>query len=217
ALILILSILLLSTMILGSLYVFFRIARAFIVGLWNWSKPTLKRRMSGSVVAVIVAGLVAYTWLPHFQPLFQSAPKNVQTFDVTSREHTDQPVSYDQIPPVGGDHAPVWQNCGFYDMPIQTENAVHSMEHGAVWITYRPDLPDDQVAKLRNLAYRQAYVLVSPYPELPAPVVASAWGTQLHVESAADSQLEQFIRAYRLGEQAPEPGEPCIGGVGSPK
>jgi putative peptide zinc metalloprotease protein len=212
-----LSALLLSAIILGSLYIFFRIVRQFAVGLWNWSKPTLKRRMGGSVLAVVVAALVTYTWLPHFQSVFIYAPKNVQTYQITSREHTDQPVRYDQSPPVGGDHAPIWQNCGFYDMPIQSEHAVHSMEHGAVWITYQPELPANQIAELRKLAYRQAYVLVSSYPDLQEPIVASAWGAQFAAESANDPELEQFIRAYRLGEQAPERGEPCIGGVGSPK
>jgi len=215
--ILTLTVLLLSTMILGSLYVFFVIIRGFSQVLWNWSKPTPKRRMSGAALAMVAVALVSYSWIPSFQMLFKSAPKNAQTFQVTSREHTDQPVTYEQSPPVGGDHASVWQNCGFYDMPIQKENAVHSMEHGAVWVTYRPDLPDKQVATLRKLAYRQAYVLVSPYPDLQAPVVATAWGKQLHLESANDLKLEQFIRAYRLGEQAPERGEPCIDGFGSPK
>ena len=215
--ILALTILLLSAMIFGSLYIFFRIARALISSLWNWSKPTPKRRASGAVLAVIAVALISYNWLPYFQILFKSAPRNVQTFQVTSRQHTDQPITYQQSPSVGGDHAPVWQNCGFYDAPVQNENAVHSMEHGAVWITYRPDLPEKQAAGLRQLAYRQPYVLISPYPGLPAPIVASAWGKQLYLHSAQDVQLEQFIRAYRLSDQAPEKGEPCIGGVGSPK
>lgn len=215
--ILVLTILLLSTMIFGSLYVFFTLARRFVKGLWSWSQPTPKRRMSGSIIALAVVALLGFSWFPQFQTLFKEAPKDVQTFQITSRNHTDQPVSYEQSPPVGEDHAPVWQNCGFYDTPIQDENAVHSLEHGAVWIAYRPDLPKNQVTALRQLAYRQAYVLVSPYADLQAPVVASAWGKQLRLESMHDTQLEQFIRVYRLSEQAPEAGEPCIGGVGSPK
>ena len=88
------------------------------------------------------------------------------------------PVSYPQRPPVGGDHSPIWQNCGFYDDPIANENGVHSLEHGVVWITYRPDLSQDQVNALRRLARNERHILVSPFPGLPAPVVASAWGRQ---------------------------------------
>ena len=215
--VLILTVLFLMMMIFGSLYVFIRVIRSLGQALWTWSQPTPKRQISGALIAVTAVALVGYNWMPSFQRFFNTAPDNIQTFQVISREHVDQPVTYDPLPPVGGDHAPIWQNCGFYDAPVPSENAVHSMEHGAVWITYSPDLPANQVSTLRRLAYRQPYVLVSPHPDLPAPVVASAWGTQLYLESAQDPDLEAFIRAYRLGEQAPEPGEPCIDGVGSPK
>ena len=86
------------------------------------------------------------------------------------------------------------------------------MEHGAVWITYQPNLPADQVDVLRKEA-QQTYVLVSPYPNLPSPVVASAWGKQLRLDSATDPRLDQFIKAFREGPQTPEPGSPCTGGT----
>jgi hypothetical protein len=125
-------------------------------------------------------------------------------------------VDYAQTPPAGGEHNPVWQNCGFYEEPISDENAVHSLEHGAVWITYQPDLSEDQISTLRDLAESQTYILVSPYPGLDSPVVASAWGKQLQLESADDPALEQFISAYRQGPQTPEPGAACTGGTGQP-
>jgi hypothetical protein len=126
-------------------------------------------------------------------------------------------VDYPQSPPVGGPHNPTWQNCGFYSKPVRNEYAVHSMEHGAVWITYSPDLPKDQVETLRDIAQSNSYVLVSPYSDLPSQVVASAWGKQLHLNSADDPRLEQFVSAYQQGPQNPEPGAPCSGGVGSPE
>ena len=90
------------------------------------------------------------------------------------------------------------------------------MEHGAVWITYRTGLPASEVAALRVLAIRESYVLVSPYPDLPAPIVASAWGRQLRLDSSADPRLDQFVREFRLGRQAPEHGRTCSGGLGTP-
>ena len=67
---------------------------------------------------------------------------------------------------------------------------------------------------MRQLAGRQHYVLVSPYPDLPTPVVASAWSRQVQLGSVDDPRLEQFITAFRLGLLAPERGGPCTGGVG---
>ncbi len=143
-------------------------------------------------------------------------PAGVRTFSELARNHVEDRVDYDPIPPVGGDHAPVWQNCGFYPAPIVAEMGVHSLEHGAVWVTFRPDLAQDQVSSLRQLAQGQTFVLVSPWEDgLPAPVVASTWGRQLALPSASDRRLEQFIRAFRQGPQSPEPGAPCTGGRGA--
>ena len=62
-------------------------------------------------------------------------------------------------------------------------------------------------------ANTQTCVLASPYEGLDAPVVASAWGKQLRLESADDSELESFIRTYHQGPQTPEPGAACTGGT----
>jgi hypothetical protein len=212
-----LNMFLLALLAFGSVYIFYSVSRAVIRALWNWSKPTPKRRAVGGLAGAALVAFLAFLWAPQILALSSSPPAGIETFTVAQRGHVETPVVYVQNPPVGGNHAPIWQNCGFYDTPIANENAVHSMEHGAVWITYRPDLPQDQVAALRRRANSQPYVLVSPYPGLPAQVVATAWGNQLKLDSAGDSRLDQFVRAFRLGEQAPERGEPCTGGIGAPK
>ena len=142
--------------------------------------------------------------------------EGVETFSDLTQNHVAGVVDYPQTPPVGGDHAAIWQNCGFYSTPIITEQGVHSMEHGAVWITYDPTLPADQVTVLRNLA-RTPHILVSPFPGLPSPVVASAWGAQLRLSSVTDPRLDQFVDQYREGPQTPEPGAPCTGAAGDPE
>lgn len=130
-----------------------------------------------------------------------------------SADHVEGEVLYEQVPPVGGPHNNVWQNCGYYDEPIYNWHGVHSMEHGAVWITYDPELPDEDIQRLRNLA-NQTYVLVSPYPGLEDPVVASVWGHQIRLDEADDDRLEPFIREYRMNPgTTPEPGALCTLGV----
>jgi len=135
-----------------------------------------------------------------------------------TREHVQGPVTYDQAPPIGGDHNGRWLACDVYDEPVPDEFAVHSLEHGAVWLTYAPDLPADQVEALAALAeLNQEYVLVSPYDDLASPVVAVAWGLTLEVESAEDPRLAQFVEAYGGGGQGGEPGVPCREGGVSPR
>jgi len=139
------------------------------------------------------------------------------TFPDQARGHAAGTVSYSVTPPVGGDHAEVGQNCGIYLDPVANENAVHSLEHGAIWVTYRPDLPVGQVKVLQDAVRKLPYGLLSPYPDLPAPVVASVWGVQLKVESATDQQLATFLAKYADGTKAPEPKGGCSGGVGTPQ
>ena len=140
----------------------------------------------------------------------------VQIIPVPEAGHQDSLLTYAQTPPVGGPHNPVWQNCGIYDQPVANENAVHSQEHGAVWITYRPDLSAEEVEALRAQIRGKRYTLLSPYPDLPAPVVASAWGVQLLLDGPNDPRIASFITTYAQGPQAPEPGAVCHSGAGIP-
>ena len=143
-----------------------------------------------------------------------SAPiDGVQKIADLPRNHVPDPVQYEQSPPVGGNHAGVWTNCGVYTQPLSNEQTVHSLEHGAVWITYRPDLPSNQVEALARLASGNDYALLSPFDGLKSSVVASAWGVQLALDDAEDPRLERFLVKYLQGEQTPEPGAPCTGGV----
>jgi len=137
-------------------------------------------------------------------------------YNITSGQHSEVPQTYPQTPPAGGVHSAVWQNCGVYDQPVRNENAVHSLEHGAVWVAYRPDLPTAAIETLRGLVRGRSHVLLAPYPDLPQPIVATAWGLQLPLEDASDARLPVFISRYEKGPQTPEPGAVCTGGTGAP-
>lgn len=190
-------------------------------------RPSPKSRSNSSalfaalaigVVALGVAVIIASGGGSDDDAETPPAPSGVEVLDVQGG-HVDGAVEYPHTPPAGGPHTGgAWQNCGFYSEPVQNEIAVHSLEHGAVWITYAPDLPADDVAALRALVVNDdtGMVLVSPFPALPSPVVASAWGRQLRLESPSDPRLEQFVDAFVRGAQSPEPNAPCEGSVGEP-
>lgn len=141
----------------------------------------------------------------------------MQTYSNLARDHVSGTVAYPQTPPVGGKHSKTWQNCGVYSAPVPNEEAIHSLEHGAMWITYRPDLAASDLAALLDDVSGEPYALVSPYPGLPSPIVASAWGVQLKLTAARDPRLKSFINTYKSGDTAPEPGGECTGGTGTPK
>jgi len=149
-----------------------------------------------------------------------------------SHDHVDGPVRYSVTPPVGGPHSGTWMNAGVYDKPIPSERALHNIEHGALWITYRPSLAPAEVAALTAFAGRQSlideaqatkiagqanrFVDLSPWVtnDLPAPIVISSWGRQLQVSSASDPRLQRFVDTFRNSATfTPEHGSP-VDGVG---
>ena len=80
---------------------------------------------------------------------------------------------------------------------MPAEFAVHSLEHGAVVIWYRPSLATEEISGLEAVVNRfDDRVILSPNAELSQPVVATAWN-RLKAYEGADPELEQFIETYR--------------------
>jgi hypothetical protein len=171
-----------------------------------------------------ISGVVAYDTAG-----WPTVSKNGPANQALGHNHVSGPVTYSVTPPVGGDHNATWMNCGVYSQPVPNERAVHNLEHGAIWITYQPSLPQAQVNQLRDFATRQSvvsiqgqntgskYMDVTPYPGLPSPIVVTSWGFQLRLTSPTDPRLQQFVDKFRASAKySPEYGGECIGGVGTP-
>ena len=126
--------------------------------------------------------------------------------------HRTGPIKYDGTPPSTGDHHPMWWDCGVYDQPIPYEHAVHSLEHGAVWITYLPEVDPTELSQLTELI-RGPYLLLSPIPGQRAPYIATAWGVQDVHRKLDVAALRLFIRTYSAGSNAPEPEATCANGT----
>jgi hypothetical protein len=125
--------------------------------------------------------------------------------------HTTKHVTYDHTPPAGGQHFPAWLQCAVYTDPVPNEFAVHSEEHGAVWLTYLPGEDPAGLVALRDL--KPGYVLVSPYPGQPGKYMASTWGAQLSVDTPDDPRLKAFVTTYAGGGQGGEKGADCAHGL----
>lgn len=177
--------------------------------------PSSRRHL---IIGGVLVGVIALFGLLALSFQSPDTIHGLQHYLGLERNH-DENVVYDTsngLPPAGGIHSARWQNCGIYDQPIESKHAVHSLEHGAVWLTYHPDLPEEQVAKLRSLVRGEAFVLMSPFPEQSPPIALTAWGLQLQVERADDGRIPNFIRMYQVGPQTPERGATCQNGVGEP-
>ena len=180
--------------------------------------------IGGSIGVLAVLGLVAVIIASNIVPKVDPETieiEGLQSFPDLTAVHIDPtPVDYEaeygMNPPAGGNHFGIWLNCGIYTEPQVDENAVHALEHGAVWVTYDPDaLSAEEITTLQN-SVPSTYMVVSPYPGLPAPVVASAWGKQVQLDGVDDERLEAFISKFWKSPAAPEPGASCVSGIDGP-
>jgi hypothetical protein len=143
--------------------------------------------------------------------------KGVASFTYAAgQQHVQTPQTYAESPPVGGPHDPYWADCTgtVYTVDIRHENAVHSLEHGAVWITYNPDKVDQAgIDKLAALVDGQAGRLLSPYAGLDSAVSIQSWNHQLKVSSASDKRIQQFADLMTFNSEVdnhyPEIGASC--------
>ncbi|MGA5189259.1 DUF3105 domain-containing protein [Streptomyces griseoincarnatus] len=132
-----------------------------------------------------------------------------------TQNHVKGTVKYPMNPPVGGDHNQAWMTCDgtVYTKAIPNENAVHSLEHGAVWVTYNDKATDADIKTLSDKVSKTPYTLMSPDQDQSGTITLSAWGKQLSVSKASDPRVEQFFTKYVQGAQTPEPGAACTGGL----
>ncbi|RBM04705.1 DUF3105 domain-containing protein [Streptomyces sp. PT12] len=141
------------------------------------------------------------------------AIEGARTWEDLSRNHVETDIDYAMTPPAGGDHAAAWLNCDVYEDEVPEENAVHSLEHGAVWVTYNDSASDADVEALTERVSSTPYSLMSPLADQESPIVLTAWGNQLPLDTADDPRVDEFFETFVQGEQTPEPGAACTGGV----
>ncbi|MFF8292568.1 DUF3105 domain-containing protein [Streptomyces sp. NPDC016309] len=179
-----------------------------------------------SVSALVVAGLVGFGGYvlnkenkeQEQQEAAAKAPiEDEKSWDAKKlgRNHVTKSVTYPMKPPVGGDHDQVWLNCDrdVYKKPVPERNAVHSLEHGAVWVTYNSKAPADDVKKLAEKVGKTSYSFMSPVEGQAGPIMLSAWGKQVTVDGADDPRVDAFFTKYVQGPQTPEPGAACTNGL----
>lgn len=171
----------------------------------NWPR-ILTYVGGGALVAVLLWGVLAGGG---DEDLPDGAPDGVELIAITEANHVVGDIDYGVVVPAGGDHNVDVQPCGFYDGFVRPENVLHALEHGAVWASYRRDLGTEAIDGLEGLLRGRRELLVSEMPDQPAPLILTAWGAQLEMQTYDDTIVRQFYREFNDGVFAPEPGASC--------
>jgi hypothetical protein len=186
------------------------------------SRPKPWGLIAGTVAVVLFAGAVIGYAVFQLRAQASETPEaragdaarieGISVVNGLTRNHVQTPVAYAQTPPIGGDHDQEWADCAgtVYASPIRNENAVHALEHGAIWVTYQPGLPAAEVDTLKAKVNGVDGMMMSPYEGLKTKISLQSWGHQLFVDRVDDPRIDRFITDLRLNEvTTPEFGASC--------
>ena len=166
---------------------------------------------------VLLASAVAIVWFLFVRGGIPSAIAGYEleksdTFTSESAAntlHTTDPITYEEAPPVSGQHSPNPAPCGVYGEPIPNENMVHSLEHGAVGVLYAPDAPVDEIKEIETIVQEyDSHAFSAPYEGLETPYTVVAWANLMRLDSVDKPAIREFFEVFREGGDAPEQ-TPC--------
>jgi hypothetical protein len=100
-------------------------------------------------------------------------------------------LDYTSDPPTSGPHQAGPSVSGAVDEPLPRPVQVGVLERGDVLIQHDPDLDATETAALGALAGDR--VVVAPNPDLPAPIVATAWLFKRTCGSVDAEALQAFV------------------------
>ncbi len=118
-------------------------------------------------------------------------------------------LQFDSNPPTSGQHYDKWITRGIYDKPQPDGNLVHSLEHGAVILSYKVDLPNEDVEKIKSVfsSVSVSKKIMVPRDNLDVPVALTSWGRLLKlqtIDATSEAKIKEFMETNE--DRGPEKG-----------
>lgn len=171
------------------------------------------KRSFWAVLAVLVLG-GAVTGLVYYS-YRNSADLPGMAYPDVGREHialnAAPPKPYSSNPPSSGGHYAAAANWGVYDYEVNDKIFIHNLEHGGIWISYRPGIPNEVVGDLKKFAEdnKNSKLVMAPRPSNDADIAVAAWRRVLKLNFDGwvlkPEELEKIREFYlRLKNRGPE-------------
>lgn len=123
-----------------------------------------------------------------------------ESFAVEGRDHIKdgERVDYKTNPPTSGPHYEVPSNWGIIDHEIPDEAVLHSLEHGGVWVSYRPGIAPSAIEKLKEVVKKTgSKVLMAPRSKNDKDVALVSWGRSYKFDLNSDGSFDEgLVKAY---------------------
>ena len=166
----------------------------------------MRKIFKWAAVAVVVAGILGglFYFIRSSQPQGQDFSQLIPVLDPL---HVTRPTSvtdYNSNPPTSGKHwsdskAPVAR--GIHEEEEPDEALVHNLEHGEVWISYHPRIPEETKEELRKITKDFSKVVLAPRSKNDTDIALAAWGRldkfNLDGRPLDQKRIEDFIKRYK--------------------
>lgn len=115
---------------------------------------------------------------------------------------------YNSDPPTSGPHDSIPAACGIYRQPVPDRSMLHSMEHGAMVISYDPGLTSARRDQIEDIGRSIGdEVIVAPRPGLNATIVLTGWTKLLTLEEIDERAIRGFDA--EVSNLSPEAAASC--------
>ncbi|MEK7630854.1 MAG: DUF3105 domain-containing protein [Patescibacteria group bacterium] len=159
------------------------------------------------ILLVVGGGYFVYQSMPEERQLGTDYSRTIEDGGQDHTKEGEKTTTWKSNPPVSGPHWPDPQRDGIYDKELPEEGVVHSLEHGRIWISYKPSIPDATKEALKELARKNTYMVVSVRAANETDVALAAWNHldsfNLNADGSFDTvRVQDFIDRYR--DKGPE-------------
>ena len=136
--------------------------------------------------------------------------------------HDALPKEYNSNPPSSGAHYASPANWGVYDYEVNDRLFIHNLEHGGIWIAYKPSVSPEIVTELKAIidGFGGLKIVMAPRSANDADVAVVSWrhvhkfNLARHEGGLTDQQKTDIKNFYNaLRDHAPEDVPSFMGGV----
>ena len=176
-------------------------------------RKKILRRILWCILTVVILGGLIYALVYYSYSENRDLPGTA--YYIVGREHIGfrdtLPEPYNSNPPSSGAHYLAPANWGIYDYEINDKILIHNLEHGGIWISYRPKVSPEVVSYLKTFVddNKNSKLVMAPRSKNDADIAIVAWGRVLKVNIQegvlADADKENIRTFYqRLKNHGPE-------------